>query len=94
MKTKAKFSKAHTDYLKKHKIKKVSILLTQITILVAFILGWELLSKHEIISSFFFSSPSKIIHTIGELYESGELFYHAKITLGETLNPTYILVWN
>ena len=85
MKTKVKFSRAHTDYLKKHKRKKIAIILTQITILIAIILGWELLSKHEIISSFFFSSPSKILKTIAELYESGELFYHAKITLSETL---------
>ena len=44
-----------------------------------------MLSKYEIISSFFFSSPSKIVKTIGELYRNGELFYHAKITLSETL---------
>lgn len=85
MKTKTKFSKAHSDYLRKNNTKKFLIVLTQITILVAFILGWELLSKYEIISSFFFSSPSKIIKTIGELYNSGELFHHARITLNETL---------
>lgn len=85
MKTKTKFSKAHSDYLRKHSTKKLLVILTQILILLTFIVGWELLSKYEIISSFFFSSPSKIIKTIGELYQSGELFYHAKITLGETL---------
>ena len=85
MKIKTKFSKAHVDYLKKHKIKKLLITLTQISILVAFILLWELLSRYEIISSFFFSSPSKIIKTLRELYLNGELFYHAKITLNETL---------
>ena len=85
MKTKIKFSKAHTDYLRKHTTKKVLIILTQIIILVAFILGWELLSKYEIISSFFFSSPSKIIKTIAEMYANGELIYHSKITLTETL---------
>ena len=82
MKTK-KFSKSHYDYLKKYHTKKALVVLTQIIILVAFILGWELLSKYEIISSFFFSRPSKIISTIGELYRNGELFYHAKITLNE-----------
>jgi len=80
-----KFSKSHYDYLKRYRTKKILVVLTQITILVGFILGWELLSKYEIISSFFFSSPSKIVETIGELYSNGELFYHAKITLGETL---------
>ena len=85
MKTTIKFSKAHADYFRKHTTKKALIILTQITILLTFILGWELLSKYEIISSFFFSSPSKIIKTIGNLYDSGELFYHSRITLNETL---------
>lgn len=85
MKKKINFSKAHKDYLRKYKIKKLLILLTQIIILVAFVLGWELLSKYGIISSFFFSSPSKIVKTIGEMFVSGELIYHSKITLSETL---------
>lgn len=80
-----KFSKAHYDYLRKHKTKKLLILITQITILVALLLAWELLTKYEIISSFFFSSPSKIVETINVLIQSGELFYHSKITLSETL---------
>ena len=84
MKTK-QFSKSHYDYLRKHQTKKILVILTQITILVGFLVLWELLSKYEIISSFFFSSPSKIVGTIGELYQSGELFYHAKITLSETI---------
>lgn len=82
---KAKFSKNHYDYLRKYQTKKILIVLTQISILVGFILLWELLSKHEIISSFFFSRPSKIVETLKELYKSGELFYHAGITLKETL---------
>ncbi len=85
MKTKTKFSEAHADYLKKHTSKKILIVITQILILIAFVLSWELLSKHEIISSFFFSSPSKIIKTIVELCNNGQLFYHSKITLYETL---------
>ncbi len=79
------FSKEHYDYLRKYRTKKLLITITQILILVIFLLLWEMLTKYEIISSFFFSSPSKIIDTIGELYSSGELFYHAKITLSETL---------
>lgn len=85
MKNKIKYSKTHKDYLRKHKTKKILILLTQISILVVFLLAWELLTKYEIISSFFFSSPSRIAKTIGELMSSGELIYHSKITLSETL---------
>ena len=85
MKKNIKFSKAHKDYLKKYRSKKFLIFLTQITILVAIFVGWELLTKYEIISSFFFSSPSKIAKTIKELFVNGELIYHSKITLSETL---------
>lgn len=79
------FSKSHKNYLKKYHTKKVIITLTQILILLTFLLLWEMLSKYEIISSFFFSSPSKIVNTMVELYKNGELFHHAKITLSETL---------
>lgn len=79
------FSNSHYDYLKKYKTKKFLVLLTQILILVVFLLAWEILTKFEIISSFFFSSPSKIFETLKTLAENGELIYHSKITLSETL---------
>lgn len=85
MKKIKQFSKSHYDYLRKYKTKKFLILLTQILILVAFLLAWEILTKFEIISSFFFSSPSKIFKTLTQLAENGELIYHSKITLTETL---------
>lgn len=90
MKNKKIFSKSHRDYLKKYKTKKTLILLTQLSILIIFLLAWELLSKFEIISSFFFSSPSKIVETIGEMLRNGELIYHSKITLSETLIGFFI----
>ncbi|MBE5741258.1 MAG: ABC transporter permease [Clostridiales bacterium] len=85
MKNKKIFSKAHKDYLNKYRTKKILILISQISILVLLLLAWELLSKYEIISSFFFSSPSKIVNTLVEMLHNGELMYHAKITLNETL---------
>lgn len=85
MKNKKIFSKAHKDYLKKYQIKKFLIIISQISILLAFLLAWELLSKYEIISSFFFSSPSKILTTLCEMFKNGELIHHSKITLSETL---------
>ena len=85
MKKMMKLSKSHYDYLKKYRTKKILILLTQISILALFLILWEVLTKYEIISSFFFSSPSKIMDTIVELFRSGELIYHSQITLSETL---------
>lgn len=80
-----KFSKAHYNYLRKQNLINFVTIFTQIAILIVFILSWELLTKNDIISSFFFSSPSKIFKTIQELYSSGDLLTHSKITLNETL---------
>ena len=44
----------HIEYVKKYKLKKISILLTQISIFIIFITLWELLSKNNIINSFIF----------------------------------------
>ena len=72
-------------YLKKIKRKKMIISIIQIMLLVLFILTWELLSNKEIINSFIFSSPSKIIKCIIDLYKNNNLFYHLYITLKEVL---------
>lgn len=85
MKKTIKYSIAHYDYLRKYKTKKFLILSTQLLILITFLVLWEVLTKFEIISSFFFSSPSKIFETLKLMAESGELIYHSKITLSETL---------
>ena len=61
-------------YLKKIKRKKIIISIIQIMLLVLFILIWELLSSKEIINSFIFSSPSKIIKCIIDLYKNNNLF--------------------
>lgn len=46
---------------------------------------WELLSKYEIISSFIFSSPSKIIKCLYDLHISNNLWIHIWVTLKEIL---------
>lgn len=46
---------------------------------------WELLSKKEIINSFIFSSPSKIIKCIIGLYLDNTLFYHIWVTVKEII---------
>ena len=73
------------NYLKKIKRKKIIISIIQIMLLVLFILTWELLSNKEIINSFIFSSPSKIVKCIIDLYKNNNLFYHLYITLKEVL---------
>lgn len=71
-------------YLKKIKKTKISIILTQIGILVLFIGLWEVLANQGVLDSFITSQPSRIVKTFLNL-SSNDLLYHLKITLIETL---------
>ena len=76
-------SKEHSLFLKKLKKEKIIITIFRILIILIFITVWELLSRFNIINTFLFSSPSKVINTIIKLYKSNELFKHIYITLYE-----------
>lgn len=78
-------SKEHQNYLKKLKLEKAIIISSQISILIIFIILWEILSQKNIINPFIFSSPSKILTTIKNLFISYNLINHIKTTLLETL---------
>lgn len=72
-------------YLKKIKRDKTIIFLIQISLTLLFIISWELLIKYNIINSFIFSSPSKIIKCIYNLAINNNLLYHIWITLKEII---------
>ena len=78
-------SRDYKLYLRHLKINKILISITQILILLFIILIWEYLSNHNIINSFIYSSPSKIVKTICDLYKTSNLFNHIGITLFETI---------
>ena len=78
-------SKEQALYLKKKKRKKIVILLSQISLLIAFIFSWEYASNHELINSFVFSSPSEIIKTLITLYKENNLFIHIYVTSLEVI---------
>ena len=75
------YSIEHKNYLKKLKKEKLIISLFRISIIIVFLITWELLSKYNIINSFLFSSPVKVFKTITTI----ELFKHIKVTLYEVL---------
>lgn len=78
-------SEEQTKYIKKIKLKKRIILLSQILIMLIFLILWQMLSNKNIIDSFITSSPKNIIKTIIELYKNKNLFIHIFITLKETI---------
>ena len=56
-------SEERKKYLRKDRITKVSIIITQITILITFIILWEVLANKGIIDSFITSQPSRMLKT-------------------------------
>ena len=72
-------------YIKSIKRRKALVLLSQILVSIIFFVIWELLSKYKIINPFIFSSPSRIIKTIINLFENNRLIYHIWVTSYETL---------
>lgn len=73
------------SYITKKRLEYLKILSIQITIIVGFIILWEYLANLRVIDSFLFSQPSKIIKILKLYLEDGELFYHIKMSLIETI---------
>ena len=71
------------NYIKKIKKEKLIIKISQLLIGSLFIIIWEILSRFNIINSFIFSSPTKIIYTIVELYKQNNLFNNILVTIYE-----------
>lgn len=78
-------SREHKLYLRKLKINKILVNICQILILILSIFIWEYLSSKGIINSFIYSSPSKVLRTIIDLYKENNLFNHICITVYETV---------
>ena len=76
-------SNEQKKYLKKIKIKRYIILLVQILIIITFFSIWEFLAQKSIINTFIFSSPSRILKTIINLYRTNNLIPHILTTLYE-----------
>lgn len=78
-------SKEQRDFIIRYKLNKLFIFVIQVLIVVVFFATWQYLSSHNIINSFIFSSPTKVMNTIYELYLGGDLFHHIWVTVYETL---------
>jgi len=72
-------------YLKSISKEKKLVTIIQIFIIATFLLLWEYSTYKGIISSFIYSSPSRIIKTIIELINNNNFFIHIYTTLKEVL---------
>ena len=76
-------------YLRKIRTNKILVILTQLSILILFIILWEILANKKIIDSFITSQPSRILDTFLNLSSNG-LLKHLGVTLTETLIRIFI----
>lgn len=84
------FSEEHSDFLLKRKNEKKIIFICRLSIIILFLLLWEFLVRCNVINSFLFSSPSKIINTLFNLIKEYHLITHIKITLFEVMISFFI----
>ena len=80
------FSQEHLNYLKHENNNKKIIIIIQISIILIFLILWELLSRFNIINSFLYSSPFNILKTI----INNNFINHIFTTLYEIFISTFL----
>ena len=79
------YSADHQKYLKNTKRKKILIHITQLLICIILFGIWEFFAQTNLINTFLYSSPFKIISTIINMQNSNILLNHISITLYEVV---------
>lgn len=79
------YSNEHKKYLYKMRNESIVINVIRISIIILFILIWQFLASYNIINTFLFSSPYKILITTYNLLIKGELIKHIGITFFEVI---------
>lgn len=77
-------SKDRKKYLRKILTNKIAVITTQLVLVIAFIVLWEVLANVGIIDSFIASQPSRIVKTFMNL-SSNNLLEHLGVTCLETI---------
>ena len=78
-------SKARQKYLKQKKRDKWLVQLFRVLILVVVVALWEVCTRNGMLDPFIFSSPTRIVKTVGSLFQTGNLTKHILYTLLETV---------
>jgi len=78
-------STEHEEYIKKVKKRKKAIFITQILILVIWLVLWEILARFGRVDTFLTSYPSEIWKLFLNYTKNGGLFYHVGISVFETV---------
>ena len=78
-------SEEHRRYLRGLDRQKRFVRLARLSVLAVLLLLWEGCTLLGLLDPFIFSSPSRIVKTIGILLSGGELLTHIAVTLWETI---------
>ena len=78
-------SQERIAYLKKVKLRKTGIWIVQLLILIFFFAFWEVAANLKLIDPFITSQPTRMIKTLINLYNGGDLFLHIGATCLETI---------
>ncbi|KXZ40330.1 NitT/TauT family transport system permease protein [Alkalithermobacter thermoalcaliphilus JW-YL-7 = DSM 7308] len=79
------YSKEYIEYINSIKLRKIKINIYRISILIAFLVLWEVLANLKIIDQFLFSKPSAILTLMIRFFKTGEIFKHIGISFYETV---------
>ena len=75
----------HKRYLRKLKLNRICIFISQILIFIIILAIWQILANFNLINTFITSSPKKVLDTIIELHNSNNLYHHIWVTTYETI---------
>ena len=78
-------SKEHEEYIKSIKSEKIKLALVRASILVIFIIVWEIAARTSLIDPFLTSSPTRIINSFMKFVNEGTIVRHILVTCYETI---------
>jgi NitT/TauT family transport system permease protein len=78
-------SREHQEYLQQRKNYRIKVICSQIFLLAALLVLWEIAANLRLIDPFITSQPSRVMRTLVSLHNEGGLYYHIGITVFETV---------
>ena len=89
----AALSTAHRHYLRHYHFHRLLVIFFRIFLLTGFLFLWEFCASLQIIDSFIFSSPSKIMNALLLMISDHSIFLHLGVTLYETFVSFFLVIF-
>ena len=89
----AALSTGPRHYLRHYHFHRLLVIFFRIFLLTGFLFLWEFCASHQIIDSFIFSSPSKIMNVLLLMISDHSIFLHLGVTLYETFVSFFLVIF-